>query len=66
MAVDESGERIERDVLEQREVERRPVAPSPQLVVREPEERAVRRVHGEADRAPRGTARDELAEHRDV
>jgi hypothetical protein len=66
VAVDESGQPIEPDVLEQRELKRRGPTATVQLVIREPERRAVRSVREQTDRTPRRTLRRELAEHGDV
>src|SRR5919108_4127486 len=70
LRIDEHGERVEGDVLREREAEREPprgeARPLPDGVEAEPEDRAVRRVEHEADRLPTPPVGDELPEQRDV
>src|ERR671922_253428 len=70
LRVDERGERVERDVLREREADREPprreVRPPLDGLEPEPEDRAVRRVQHEPGRLPASPAGDELPEQRDV
>jgi hypothetical protein len=70
VAVDERGERIEGDVLGEREADGQAAGTngnaSPELVVDGAEDRPVQRVDGEAGGAPARAARERLAEHGDV
>jgi alkanesulfonate monooxygenase SsuD/methylene tetrahydromethanopterin reductase-like flavin-dependent oxidoreductase (luciferase family) len=70
VTVDEGAEREECEVLAEShghcEAPFVDVHPPPRLLEDEPEHRAVRDVHGQADSPPTRPAREELAEHRDV
>src|SRR6266536_5106720 len=70
IAVDEVSGWEERYMLEEGQLECEPAGvpghPARQLVVDEPEDCAVQRVHHESERSPAGAARERLAEDGDV